>query len=351
MGSSRSSNMGSPPTPEQDPLRSMIGIQVGATTSPGDLVSVVSEAEALGYGEIWLAEDYFDLGGIASTAAALAATTRIPIGIGVVAATVRHPAVTAMEFATLEGLYPGRFMAGIGHGAPGWVRQMGLQVDSPVTALREVTSAVEDLLNGHELSENGDNFAFDRIRLGHAPKTPPPIYLGVHGPVSLRLSGELADGTLLGWFSSPAYVTWARERITEGETRADRSAGHQLVALCVVSMSATDPERARMEAGQWAGPILASMLHSPQLAVSPARDELVAWHERGQHREIPDELLDEFVAAGDPDRCLAMINRLLVAGADRVVLVPNPAGFRSTSAMVEQMRIASTLLEPGGTPG
>ena len=94
--------------------RHAIGVQIGATTSPAELRAVVAEADQLGYGEIWLAEDYFDLGGIASAATALAATDEIPIGLGVVAAAARHPAATAMEFATLGGVYPGRFMAGIG---------------------------------------------------------------------------------------------------------------------------------------------------------------------------------------------------------------------------------------------
>ena len=106
-----------------------LGIQIGASTSPADLGDVVRRAEEYGYGEIWLAEDYFQLGGIASAAIALAATNTIPVGLGVVAAVVRHPAVTAMEFATLAGSYSGRFMAGLGHGSPGWVRQMGLTPD------------------------------------------------------------------------------------------------------------------------------------------------------------------------------------------------------------------------------
>ena len=326
-------------------MGSLIGIQVGATTPPSELVSVVSQVEGLGFGELWLAEDYFDLGGIASTAAALAGTKRLPIGIGVVAAAARHPAATAMEFATLEGLFPGRFMAGIGHGSTGWVHQMGLQVDSPVSLLREVTSAVKDLLDGKELDEAGEYFGFDRIRLSHVPTTPPPVYLGVHGPVSLRLSGAVADGTLLGWFSSPAYVTWARERIREGQERAGRSNEHQLVALCVVSISPTDPDKARMETARWAGPLLASMVESPQMKASTVQSELMSWLERGHHENVPGELLDEFVAAGDPEQSQTMISRLLEAGADRVVLVPNPAGLRTTSAMVEQIRIASTLLE------
>ena len=100
-----------------------------------------------------------------------------------------------------------------------------------------------------------------------------------------------------------------------------------------------------MEAARRAGPLLASMVEAPQMKASTVQSELMPWLERGDHERVPGELLDEFVAAGDPEQVQTMISRLLEAGADRVVLVPDPAGLRSTSAMVEQIRIASTLLE------
>jgi alkanesulfonate monooxygenase SsuD/methylene tetrahydromethanopterin reductase-like flavin-dependent oxidoreductase (luciferase family) len=319
-----------------------IGVQIGATTPPAELGAVVAEAEQLGYREIWLAEDYFELGGIASVAAALAATQQIPIGLGVVAAAARHPAVTAMEFATLGGAYPKRFMAGIGHGAPGWVRQMGLQPASPLGLLRETTESVRGLLAGDELNRDGEYFQFDRIRLTHPPGGPVPLYLGVHGPASLRLSGELADGTLLGWFSSPGYVAWARERINEGHARSDQEKPHELVVLCLLSVSEHDPAAARRDMGSWASPMLAAMAGSTQLKASGI--DLSALDQRGGlARGLPDELMGEFMAAGDMTSCAATVDRLLEAGADRVVLVPNPAGFRSIPDMIEQMQTASTL--------
>jgi 5,10-methylenetetrahydromethanopterin reductase len=325
-----------------------VGIQVGASTSPATLGPVVAEAERLGYGEIWLAEDYFELGGIASAAMALAATEEIRIGLGVVAAAARHPAVTAMEFATLAAAYPGRFMAGLGHGSPGWVRQMGLQAASPLRSLREATGAVRGLLDGAEVTNDGDYFQLSRIRLAHPAGGPVPLYMGVHGPASLRLSGELADGTLLGWFSSPAYVTWARERVDEGRTNAGRTDPHELVVLCVLAVSEDDPRDARLQVGEWARPMLASMAESPQVAVSPLRDDLATLLD-GDQREpgggLPARVLDEFLAAGDIQMCKTMIDRLLGAGADRVVLVPNPAGLCSTESMVEQMRTAAQLAQ------
>ncbi len=334
--------------------RHVIGMQIGATTEPMDLRAAVAEAERLGYGEVWLAEDYFDLGGVASAAMALGSTDEIPIGLGVVAAPARHPAATAMEFATLGAAFPGRFMAGIGHGAPGWVRQMGLQPASPMELLREATDAIRRLLHGDELSRDGDYFSFDLVRLSHPPAEPIPIFAGVQGPASLRLSGELADGTLLGWFSSPSYVSWARSRIDEGRTRAGRTDLHELVALCVLSISDDEPDVAHREVGEWATRNLAAMTESPQLELSPARGDLLAAIEHARHdpsnRALPADLLREFVAVGDAASCQATIDELLDAGADRVVLVPNPAGLRSTAAMVEQMHAATALTAAGREP-
>ena len=325
-----------------------VGIQIGATTAPSDIGPVVVEAERLGYREAWLAEDYFDLGGIASAGTALGSTREIPVGLGVVAAPARHPAVLAMEFATLAGAFPGRFMAGIGHGASGWLRQMGLEPSSPMRLLREVTASVRDLLGGAEVTVDGEFFGFDHVRLSAEPPTPVPLFLGVHGPASLRASGELADGTLLGWFSSPGYVAWSRGRIDEGRTRAGRTDGHQLVALCIVWVDDVDPQEARNRLGRWASPMLASMVDSPQLKASPMREELMAWvadQSRGDRESVvPAHLLSEFAAVGDVASCRTMVDRLLDAGADRVVLVPNPAGLRSTPEMVEQMQRAAPLV-------
>lgn len=320
---------------------SRLGLQIGATTRPSELGALAAEAEQLGYSEIWLAEDYFELGGIASAVAALAATHRIPVGLGVVAAGVRHPAVTAMEFATVGGIYPGRFKAGIGHGAPHWVREMGLTPESPMGLLREAADAVGRLLAGETVSGQGRYFSFDDTRLSHLPEVSVPLYFGVHGPQSLRLSGELADGTLLGWFSSPRYVAWARQQIDEGRERADRRDPHNLTVLCVVSLSNHHPERARAEVSRWARPLLSAMAESPQIRVSGlGMSELVG----GEETEfLPDDVIDAFMAAGDVESCAAMIDRLLEAGADQVVLVPNPAGFRTTGEMADQIRAAAVL--------
>lgn len=322
-----------------------IGIQIGASTPPAELGGIAAEAEQLGYREIWLAEDYFALGGFTSSALALAATKRIPVGCGVVAAVARHPAVSAMEIATLASGFGGRFMAGLGHGSPGWIRQMGLAPSSPMTALREATSLIRSLLDGGNVTDQGDYFRAERIQLDHPPSRRIPIYFGVHGPASLRLSGELADGTLLGWFSSPGYVSWARQRIDEGRAVTGRTDQHELVVLCVLAMSDEDPGATTRDLAGWAGPILKSMANSPQL------DATITGIEPGlllgdEHTgEQLDERLGMFAAVGSAESCMRTVDRIVAAGADRVVLVPSPGGRVSTAVMVEQMRSAAALVE------
>jgi alkanesulfonate monooxygenase SsuD/methylene tetrahydromethanopterin reductase-like flavin-dependent oxidoreductase (luciferase family) len=322
-----------------------VGVQVAGTTPADRIAPIAREVEQLGFGELWLAEDFFDLGGMSSVAVALGATKRIPVGLGIASIRVRHPALTAMEFATLAGAHPGRFLAGLGHGVTAWMEQMGLRPPSVIRSLREGTVAVRRLLDGEELTEEGEYASFDAVRLSRPPTEHIPIYHGVHGPRSLELAGEVADGTLLGWFSSPEYVTWARERIDAGRARAGRQDPHPIVALCIASVSDEDPRAARAELAGWASRALTGVSKSTWMQATDAGTELAeAVAARSSEEEVlPDEVLDRFAAFGDLAACESMVGRLLDAGADRVVLVPNPEGVRSTEAMVEQMRRAASI--------
>jgi alkanesulfonate monooxygenase SsuD/methylene tetrahydromethanopterin reductase-like flavin-dependent oxidoreductase (luciferase family) len=321
-----------------------IGVQVAATTPPAKLTEVVAEVERLGYGEVWLAEDYFELGGIASVTAALAATDGIPVGLGVLSARVRHPAVTAMELATVSALHPDRFMAGLGHGVPRWTAQMGLRPKSLIRSMREGASGVRRLLDGEELTEVGEYYSFDKVRLLHPPAEHLPIYFGVHGPRSLALSGELADGTLLGWFSSPDYVRWAREQVDVGRAKAGRTVDHAIVALLVCSLDDDDPDAARAELRAWVSEFLAAQAGLPQTAATEVGQRLDAALRARADPLLPDDVIGEFMAAGGAAECGAFVERLLDAGADRVVLVPNPAGQRTFDGMLEQIRRGANLL-------
>jgi alkanesulfonate monooxygenase SsuD/methylene tetrahydromethanopterin reductase-like flavin-dependent oxidoreductase (luciferase family) len=105
--------------------RVRIGVMFRCATPVEELPDFARRAEAAGFDEIWVVEDCFYSGGVAAAATALAATARVRVGVGILPAPVRNAAFTAMEFATLARVHPGRFIGGLGHGMPSWMAQVG----------------------------------------------------------------------------------------------------------------------------------------------------------------------------------------------------------------------------------
>src|SRR5919106_986275 len=97
---------------------------------PEKLRDIARTAEAAGLEELWFWEDCFLEGGVATASAALAWTERLRVGIGLLPVPLRNVALTAMETATLDRLFPGRAMIGVGHGLQGWMGQAGARVPS-----------------------------------------------------------------------------------------------------------------------------------------------------------------------------------------------------------------------------
>ena len=305
-----------------------VGLVLGSALAPERLPAIARLAEELGYGELWFAEDYFFTGGISGAAAALAATERIPVGLGVVSAMVRHPALLAMEIATLDRMYADRVLPGVGSGVPAWMRQMGVKPRSPLTALRECVTSLRRLLDGQEVSLEGSYFHFDRVRLTHPPQTRIPVHMGVVGPKMMALSGEIADGNVLSVLSSPEYVRWARRRIEEGrdDDVAGRKDGHRITTFAFVSVGEDGAAAKRALRRPMAFYLAADGGNAltDAYGISDALDGMLAGGGGAEavERQMPDEWIDDLAVCGQPDECADKIRRLLDAGSDSVVLFP-----------------------------
>ncbi len=163
---------------------------------PEGLVAFAGELDGV-VDDLWVVEDLGWTGAISSAATALAATSRLRVGIGITPAPLRNPALLAMELANLARLHPGRLAAGIGHGVQDWMRQVGAAVSSPLALLEETITSVRALLRGETVSLDGRHVRLDGIRLVHPPAEPPPVLAGVMSPRSLALSGRVAQGTII----------------------------------------------------------------------------------------------------------------------------------------------------------
>ncbi|MFI1365743.1 LLM class flavin-dependent oxidoreductase [Streptomyces griseochromogenes] len=264
---------------------------------PERLRDVARLADQVGLEELWLWEDCFLEGGVSTAAAALAWTERVRVGIGLLPVALRNVAVTAMEAASLERMFPGRAVLTVGHGVQDWMGQVGVRAASPLTLLGEQLDALRALLRGERLSVQGRYVQLDDVGLDWPPPQAVDVFAGATGPRTLRLSGAKADGTLLTASTSPDGVRQARRLIDEGRKEAGRTEPHKVV---VYLLAATGPD-----------------------AASRLRAELVA--------EGLESATDVGVA-GDAGAVAEAVRRMAEAGADTVVLQPtadepDPEGF------------------------
>jgi alkanesulfonate monooxygenase SsuD/methylene tetrahydromethanopterin reductase-like flavin-dependent oxidoreductase (luciferase family) len=225
----------------------LLGLAYVPTLPPERLREVAAGAEAAGLDELWVWEDCFAQSGIASAAAALAWTSTIPVGIGLLPVPLRNVALTAMELATLERTFPGRLVAGVGHGVQSWMAQAGARVQSPLTLLEEYATALRRLLAGERVTVTGRYVTLDDVALTWVPATAPPLVLGGVGPRSLALAARLGDGNLLG-----TAMTEDEVREACAAVRAARDGEPHPVGATVIA--ATGPgaqERVDREVPHW----------------------------------------------------------------------------------------------------
>lgn len=183
------------------------------------------------FDEIWIVEDVPYAGGISQVSAVLDNTENVMVGHGIAPAPFRNPVALAMEWATLERRFPGRLRCGLGHGVQSWMRDIGEAVDSPLAMLEETHQVVAELLAGGTPELEGRYRQMSGWSLEFPPAEAPGIALGVVGPKSLRLSGRIAGGTILGEGHDRAGVRAARELIDAGRREAGRTDHHHLTVF------------------------------------------------------------------------------------------------------------------------
>jgi 5,10-methylenetetrahydromethanopterin reductase len=319
-------------------MSQQVGLVLGSALPPEEIAPAARSAERLGFDEIWISEDMFFTGGIAGANLALGATEKLRVGLGVVSAVVRHPALLAIELSTTARSYPGRLLPGIGLGVPAWMQQIGLYPRSPVTAVRECVDTVRRLLSGEEVTSADDAmFYLDHVRLAHPISGENGINVGVIGPKMLEMAGEVGDGAILSVGAGLDYLRFAREQLDCGRQRSGRAGSCRVTQYAICSVS-NDREIALAAAKEVlafytiaggrnaltdAAGITDQVLDIINSGGTPA--EMVA--------KMPDEWVHELTIAGTPADVAGRIRAFHAAGADSVALFPVPAN----AAVIEQI--------------
>jgi alkanesulfonate monooxygenase SsuD/methylene tetrahydromethanopterin reductase-like flavin-dependent oxidoreductase (luciferase family) len=304
-----------------------VGVLLGSALTPEQIPAAATLAEGLGFASTWVTEDYFFTGGISAAATVLARTERVRVGLGIVSAVTRHPALVAMEISTLARIHPGRVCPAIGLGLPRWISQMGLTPSSSLNAVESAVTSLRSLLSGEEVTADDGFFTFDHVQLAHPVSEVPPIWMGVSGPAMLRLAGRVADGVVVSVMAGVDYIKWSRERIAEGCAQVGRT---DRLGMTVFAFTAVDEDadRARSVVRHRLAYYLAGRPDGPVPRAYGITEELTRLAAGGPEkveRDMPDQWVEDLAVAGTPAECAVKIDRLLDAGADAVALFPCPS--------------------------
>jgi 5,10-methylenetetrahydromethanopterin reductase len=237
---------------DRDDRPPRLGIVYLPDSEPEGLPDAAKAADAAGLDEFWLWEDCFAHGGLTTAATALACSERIAVGIGLLPVPLRNVALTAMELATLDRLFPGRLVAGIGHGVQDWMGQVGARVASPMTLLEEYHHVLRRLLDGETVTFDGRYVHVDDVVLRHPPLDRLALMLGGKGPKSVRLAARVGDGTLLD-AQDHDQIQRACELIREerNANTPERHGRHDVFANLIAATGDRAGVRVREEALRW----------------------------------------------------------------------------------------------------
>src|SRR5262245_26743752 len=182
-----------------------IGLMLGATEgADGTIDGVVAAAkryEAAGFPSLWMA-NIFGLDAINTLALVGRETAKIELGTAVVPTYPRHPVAIAQQALTTQAASRGRFVLGIGLSHKIVIENMlGFSYDKPAKHMREYLKVLGPLARGEGVQFQGEQYRV-AAQLQVPGATRVPVLVAALGPTMLRLTGELADGTIT-WMTGP----------------------------------------------------------------------------------------------------------------------------------------------------
>ncbi|MET0475406.1 MAG: TIGR03564 family F420-dependent LLM class oxidoreductase [Mycobacterium sp.] len=164
-----------------------------------DAVEQAALAYDAGVRQVWLGQQ-LDLDAIAVAAVIGAAVRGIAVGTSVVPINPRHPLTVAAAAQTAQSAMHGRFSLGLGLGVA-VLEQLafGISTGHAAQRLREYLTVLRAIRDTGTVEVHGTHVtAVDpRVMPVALPSAAPyPLYVAAMGPQTLRVTGELADGTL-----------------------------------------------------------------------------------------------------------------------------------------------------------
>ena len=284
------------------------GITVPFDAPLNEQADLYKEFTDLGYTDLWSSEaDGTD--GFTPLILASQWAPTLRLGIAIIPAYTRGPALMAQHIASMCEAAPGRFVMGIGSSSNVIVENWnGIPFEEPYKRTRDTVRFLRKALTGEKVSEQYDGFEVNGFTLRRVPQEQPPILIAALRSGMLRLAGQEGDGAIINWLSAEDVAT-VKPYVEEG------GAQKEIVARI---FCCPNPDIEIVRAG--AKRAIAAYLNVPVyadfhrwLGRSEELEGMWTYWASGDRKAaldaIPDQVVDQLIVHGTPEQCREHIDR------------------------------------------
>ena len=303
-------------------------MQFGFTLKPDHsierTIALTQQAEAAGFDYAWLFDSHVLWRDPYPLLTLMAReTTRIRMGTCVTNPATREPSVTASLLAELNEISGGRMDLGIGRGDS--ARRVLGKPPTSMKDLEEAVHVIRELVEGRAVEYEGTE-----LQLTWSPGGKLPVWIAGYGPVALKLTGRIADGSMLQ-IGDPDLIRWFASQVRDSAVLAGRDP--RAVKVMAAAPSHVGETADGRDRTRWFPALVGN--HVVDLVNKYPREDLPEelttyvrtreGYDYHHHAEVgssnagfvTDDIVDRFCILGEPDDHVVKLRELERAGVDQ----------------------------------
>ncbi len=315
-------------------------IELTPELPPHEIANLSELAESSGFDTIFTSCHYNNRDPFLTLAQIANSTNSIKIGPGVVNPYTTHPLTLASQMATLWELSNGRAILGIGAGDRSTLSHFGLKHTDILLQLSKTVEILRSLWTGNQVTyENPEtNLIIHNARLNFTVGNI-PIYVGTQGKNILKLSTEIAEGTLFNatnYHDISAAIEYADTCLSSTKRSSDEFDFSAHVCVSVDSNSSKAKSASRPSVAFIVAGASTTLLQSHNIDSSIAnsiRNLIQEGDFQQAFKKVTDDMLNTFSISGTPEVVSARLAEIYDRTGSIVVgypLGPDPATAIST---------------------
>jgi 5,10-methylenetetrahydromethanopterin reductase len=249
------------------------------------------------------------------------------IGSSIINIYSRSPASIAMGAVTVDTISKGRLILGLGTSSMSIVEDFhGYEFKKPVLRMLEYVEIIKLILSGNTVNYTGKIFNLKNFTLLiKPPREKIPIYLAAVNQKMVELTWSVADGVI--FYLRP--IEEMKKTIQKMQSKKKIDVACQLIT-CVSQDSELAVNKCKKTLAFYisVGKIYRDFLAKNGFE-SETRNIFEEFNQSGfdsNHELVTDKMINSLTIAGDPENCIAQLQKFKETGMDLPIIQFNPIG-------------------------